>query len=37
MPDATAGDLFAALYAAHQAGDYWAQTSAQAAAKGLPG
>jgi hypothetical protein len=25
------------LYAGHQAGDYWAQTSGQAAAKGLPG
>jgi hypothetical protein len=34
---ATTGDLFAALFTAHQAGDYWAQTNAQAAAKGLPG
>jgi hypothetical protein len=25
------------MYAAHQAGDYWVQTSAQAARKGLPG
>lgn len=24
MAGATAGDIFAALYAAHQAGDYWA-------------
>jgi hypothetical protein len=35
------GATFAAvavtLYAAHQAGDYWVQTSGQAARKGLPG
>lgn len=34
---ATSGDLFAALFAAHQAGDYWVQTGAQACGKGLPG
>lgn len=34
---ATPGDIFAALLAAHQAGDYWVQTQAQAARKGLPG
>jgi hypothetical protein len=33
---ATPGDIFAALLAAHQAGDYWAQTDRQAAGKGLP-
>jgi hypothetical protein len=27
----------AVFYAAHQAGDYWVQTSGQAAEKGLPG
>ena len=37
MAEATAGDIFAALFTAHQAGDYWAQTSAQARDKGLPG
>jgi hypothetical protein len=29
--------VFAALLAGHQVGDYWVQTSAQAAAKGQPG
>jgi hypothetical protein len=29
--------VFAVYAAGHQAGDYWAQTSAQAAAKGQPG
>jgi hypothetical protein len=29
--------VFAAMAAGHQAGDYWVQTSAQAAAKGGPG
>ena len=37
MADATAGDIFAALFAAHQAADYWLQTERQAADKGLPG
>lgn len=38
MPDtASPGDVFAALLAAHQAGDYWLQTEAQATRKGLPG
>lgn len=37
MADATAGDIFAALFAAHQVADYWAQTERQAADKGLPG
>lgn len=35
--DTTTGDVFAALFAAHQVGDYWLQTDAQAAAKGLSG
>lgn len=34
---ASAGDAFAALFAAHQVGDYWAQTGSQAVRKGLPG
>lgn len=34
---ATTGDVFAALFAGHQAGDYWLQTEAQAAAKGREG
>jgi len=34
---ASPGDVFAALFAAHQAGDHWAQTSAQATTKGQPG
>jgi hypothetical protein len=29
--------VFAAFAAGHQAGDYWVQTNAQAARKGLPG
>jgi hypothetical protein len=29
--------VFAAMAAGHQVGDYWVQTSAQAAAKGKPG
>jgi hypothetical protein len=29
--------VFLAMMAGHQVGDYWVQTSAQAAAKGLPG
>jgi hypothetical protein len=29
--------IFATLFAAHQAGDYWVQTHRQAAYKGLPG
>jgi hypothetical protein len=29
--------VFAALYVAHSVGDHWVQTSAQSAAKGLPG
>lgn len=33
MSSATPGDIFAALYAAHQIGDYWLQTSAQAEGK----
>lgn len=37
MTQATPGDLFAALFAGHQVGDHWVQTSAQAAAKGRPG
>jgi hypothetical protein len=37
MTDASPGDVFAALYAAHQAGDHWVQTSAQARDKGLRG
>ena len=37
MNGATTGDIFAALFAAHQIGDYWCQTSRQAADKGLPG
>jgi hypothetical protein len=38
MPDtASAGDVFAALFAAHHIGDYWAQTGDQAARKALPG
>jgi hypothetical protein len=34
---ATPGDIFAALYAAHHVGDYWAQTGRQAQDKSLPG
>jgi Protein of unknown function (DUF3307) len=34
---ASPGDVFAALLAAHQAGDYWLQSDAQATRKGLPG
>jgi cobalamin biosynthesis protein CobD/CbiB len=34
---ATSGDIFAALLAAHYAGDYWAQTNRQAQDKALPG
>lgn len=34
---ATPGDIFAALFAAHHVGDYWAQTDTQACDKGLPG
>jgi len=37
METATTGDVFAALYAAHQVGDHWVQTSHQAAVKGKPG
>lgn len=37
MRTATTGDVFAALYAAHQVGDHWAQTGYQAGAKGKPG
>jgi hypothetical protein len=37
MTGATPGDIFAALFTAHQIGDYWVQTSRQAAGKGLPG
>lgn len=35
--EATSGDVFAALLAAHQVGDHWVQTSRQARDKGLPG
>lgn len=34
---ATFAAVAATVYAAHQAGDYWVQTSGQAAQKGLPG
>jgi hypothetical protein len=34
---ATSGELFAALYAAHQVADHWVQTDAQARDKALPG
>lgn len=34
---ATSGETFAALYAAHQVGDHWVQTSRQATAKGKDG
>jgi len=34
---ATPGDIFAALFAAHNVGDYWVQTARQAAGKGAPG
>ena len=34
---AAPGDIFAALFAAHHVGDYWAQTAAQAYDKSLPG
>lgn len=34
---ATFAAVAATVYAAHQAGDYWVQTSGQAADKGLPG
>jgi hypothetical protein len=34
---ATFAAVAVTFYAAHQAGDYWVQTSAQAAAKGQPG
>lgn len=37
MTDARSGDVFAALYAAHQVGDHWVQTSRQAAGKGKDG
>lgn len=37
MADAGSGDLFAALFAAHQVGDFWVQTNRQSADKGLPG
>jgi len=37
VPEATPGDIFAALFAAHQVGDYWVQTDRQARDKGLPG
>lgn len=41
QPDPSHAATFAAVaavfYAAHQAGDYWVQTSDQAARKGLPG
>lgn len=33
----SAGDVFAALFAAHHVGDYWVQTSDQASRKGLDG
>src|SRR5439155_20288863 len=36
-PAATFAAVAAVFYAAHQAGDYWVQTGAQAAGKGLPG
>lgn len=36
-PAVTFAAVAAIFYAAHQAGDYWVQTSSQAAAKGLPG
>jgi hypothetical protein len=34
---AAPGDIFTALFAAHQIGDYWCQTARQAETKGLPG
>lgn len=34
---ATFAAVAVTIYAAHQAGDYWVQTSGQAAEKGLPG
>ncbi|MFD9691331.1 transcriptional regulator [Kitasatospora sp. NPDC059088] len=34
---ATMAAVFAVLYAAHQVGDHWVQTSCQAAEKGKPG
>jgi hypothetical protein len=34
MSNAAPGDVFAALFAAHHAGDYWLQTGHQAAVKG---
>jgi hypothetical protein len=37
MTNATTGDVFAALLAAHHVGDYWVQTDTQARDKGLPG
>src|SRR5579872_3525502 len=37
MTAATPGDIFAALLAAHQIGDYWVQTDRQARDKSLPG
>jgi hypothetical protein len=37
MGTATTGDVFAALYAAHQVGDHWVQTGYQAAVKGKDG
>jgi len=36
-PAATFAAVAVIFYAAHQAGDYWVQTGAQAAEKGLPG
>jgi len=36
-PAVTFAAVAAVLYAAHQAGDYWAQTNVQAMEKGLPG
>ena len=37
MRTAAFAAVFAAMVAGHQVGDYWVQTSAQAAAKGEPG
>ena len=37
MIAATFGAVFAALYAAHHVADYWVQSPAQSAHKGLPG
>ena len=34
--NASPGDIFAALFAAHHAGDYWLQTGHQAVTKGTP-